>query len=203
MLRLLRLGAFVVALALPSTVLATTIDFEAFTDGDVITNQVTEVTFANAMVLTAGVSLNEFEFPPRSGTNVVFDDGGPMSITFTSPLASFGGYFTYLAPLTLEAFSPANVLLGSVTSAFSANLALSGDPGSSTNEFLQLAFASGIGSVTITGDPAGGSFVLDDATITALQSGPEPEPVPEPGTLTLLAVGTVAFARRRAGSITS
>jgi hypothetical protein len=34
------------------------------------------------------------------------------------------------------------------------------------NEFLQLAFASGISKLTVAGDPAGGSFVLDDLSFT-------------------------------------
>ena len=200
MLRLLRLVAFVVALALPSTVLASTIDFEGFTDGDVLTNQIADVTFSNGMVLTAGVSLNESEFPPRSGSNVVFDDGGAISIAFASPLASFAGYFTYLAPLTLEAFSTAHVSLGTVSSAFGSNVALSGDAGSSPNEFLQLAFASGVGSVTITGDLAGGSFVLDDLVLTALPTGPGSDPnvpAPEPATLILTALGLSQVRRLR------
>src|SRR4051794_8940612 len=176
MLRLLRLGAFLVTLAIPSSVLASTINFESFNDGDVLTNQIAGVTFSNATVLTAGVSLNEFEFPPHSGGNVVFDDGGAISLAFSSPLASFGGYFNYAEQLILRAFSPSNVLLGSVTSAFNSNLALSGDAGSSANEFLQLAFAAGIGSVTITGDAGGGSFTLDDASLTLLQTGPGPDP---------------------------
>ena len=195
MLRFLRLGVFVI-FAIPSTARATTIDFESFSDSDVLTNQIAGVTFSNATALTAGVSLNEIDFPPHSGDNVVVDDGGAMSITFASPLASFGGYFTYMAPITLEAFSPAHVSLGSISSAFSANFASSGN---SPNEFLQLVFASGLGSVTITGDVGGGSFVLDDAILTPLQGGPEPDPnapVPEPGTFTLIATAAAYVLRR-------
>jgi PEP-CTERM motif len=100
-----------------------------------------------------------------------------------------------LTQLTLEAFSPAHVSLGSITSAFGSNVALSGDPGSAANEFLQLAFASGLGSVTITGSPAGGSFVLDDALLTALPT--DPQPVPEPGTLGLALLGAAAWRAQR------
>jgi hypothetical protein len=62
-------------------------------------------------------------------------------------------------------------------------LALSGDPGSSPNEFLSVSFASSISSVTITGDPAGGSFVMDDATLATADT----ESVPEPTTFSLIA----------------
>src|SRR3954469_10391595 len=109
MLRLLRLGVFVVALAIPSTVLATTINFDSLSDSEAVTNQFAGVTFSNAIALTAGISLNEFDFPPRSGNNVVSDDGGAMSITFASPLSNFGGYFTYDHMLTIEAFNTAHV----------------------------------------------------------------------------------------------
>jgi hypothetical protein len=53
---------------------ATTLDFEGLNDGDVVTNQFAAqgVTISNGMVLTVGVSLNEFEFPPRSGTIAIF-----------------------------------------------------------------------------------------------------------------------------------
>src|SRR5258707_545906 len=80
------------------------VNFDTLSDGDIVTNQFPGLTFTNAIVLSAGISLNEFEFPPRSGTNVVSDNGGPISILFSSPFVSFGGYFTYLEPVTLLAF---------------------------------------------------------------------------------------------------
>lgn len=165
-----------------------TIDFEGFADGTALTTQYPGVTFANATIATAGISLNEFEFPPHSGENVVFDDGGPITIDFAKPALSFAGYFTYSVPLTLGAFNTANNLVASATSAFSNNEALSGDPGSSPNEFLQVSFEGGISDVTIIGAPAGGSFVLDDATIATTTST-----VPEPGSLVLLLIGVGIF----------
>ena len=183
---------------------ATTIDFESFVDGDILTNQVAGVTFSNATVVTAGISLNEAEFPPHSGEDVVVDDGGALSLSFATPIASFGGYFTYVVPITLQAFSSSNALLGTVTSAFSNNSLAFADPGSSPNEFLQLASATGIASVIITGDVSGASFLLDDVTLTPLQTGPDPgtdpAPVPEPATILLTLSGLAALpraARRR------
>ena len=152
-MRLAKLLIFVVALATTSTLKAdtTVIDFDGLLDSEPVTNQFSGVTFTNATVLTAGLSLNEFDFPPVSGTNVVFDDGGAMTLNFAAPIDSFGGFFTYAEPLTLSAFDSSNNLLASVTSAFSSNLGTAGDPGSSPNEFL-LASIAGISSVTITGD---------------------------------------------------
>jgi hypothetical protein len=172
-----------------------TLDFEGFSDSTVLTNQYPGVTFANATVITAGITLNEFELPPHSGTNVVFDDGGPMTISFATPVLSFGGYFTYYEPLTLQAFNASHTQIASATSAFSINVACGygppclGDPSSSPNEFLQVGFTAGISSVTITGDLAGTSFVLDDATITT--------GVPEPGTAFLLLTGLAGITSLR------
>lgn len=183
-----RCALLVALLLLPSALLANpiTIDFDGLSDLDSVTNQFPGFTFFNATVLSAGFSLNEFEFPPHSGSNLVFDDGGALVISFLTPFDSFSGYFTYSQSLTLEAFDASNNLLGTVNSAFFSNLALSGDPGSSPNEFLSLSFA-GISSVRITGDPTGGSFVLDDLTAT----------VPEPSSILLLLSGTAGLAAFR------
>ena len=179
-------------MALPSAVFATTltIDFESLSDGDGVTNQFPGVTFSNARVLTAGSSLNEFEFPPHSGSNVVFDDGGPISIGFNSPILSIGGYFTYLTPLMLTAFDANHIVLGSIASAFSSN---SGDAGSSPNELLQFSSGLGISSVIFAGNPLGGSFTLDDVTLTSL---PQTTAVQEPATLSLVLIGGAGILRR-------
>src|SRR5437773_157277 len=82
------------------------LDFENFQDSDNVTTQVPGMTFTDGTVLSGGVSLNEFEFPPASGTNVVFDNGGPIRIDFADPILSFGGLFTYAVPITITAFGP-------------------------------------------------------------------------------------------------
>jgi len=167
----------------------TLLDFEGFADGTVLTTQYAGVTFTDAAVLSAGVGLNEFEFPPHSGTNAAFDDGGPISIAFDAPVVSFNGYFTYTEPLTLAAFDALGNEVAAANSAFASNDALFGDPGSSPNEFLQVAFVGGISSVTITGDPAGGSFVMDDLTYASS--------VPEPASLYLTLTGAAALLALR------
>ena len=106
-----------------------------------------------------------------------------ITINFDFLVSKFSAYFTYLAPLTLEAFDASNNLLGSVNSAFSNNLAClagppcSGDLGSNPNELLHLSFAN-MASVTIAGDPLGGSFAMDDVNVS----------VPEPPTILLLGI---------------
>jgi PEP-CTERM motif len=172
---------------------STIVNFESLNDSDVVTNQIPGLAFVDATVLTAGVSLNEFEFPPHSGANVVFDDGGPMSIVFAVPQLTVGGYFNYVAGLTFQAFDASHTLLGSQTSSFTSNLALSGEVGSTPNEFLQFTSVTGIGSITITADPGGNSFTLDDLTLTPLANG---TPVPEPTTLVLVLTGAAAAWRR-------
>jgi hypothetical protein len=154
--------------------------FEGFADGSVLTNQLPGVTFAGAQVLSAGLSLNEFEFPPASGINAAVDLGGSIRIDFAVPAITFSGYFTYFFPLTLTAFDAANNPLGSDVSLFASNADLSGDAGSTPNELLLIA-AANIAYVTITGgDPAGNSFAMDDVQVTA---------IPEPTTFSILVAG--------------
>ena len=171
------------------------VDFETLPDSSPIidstsiTTQFPGLTFTDTTVISAGISLNEFEFPPHSGTNVAFDDGGPISIAFDSPITSFSGYFTYDEPLTLSAFDASDDQLTTATSLFSSNDALSGDTGSSPNEFLQVTSDLGISSITITGDPAGSSFVMDDVSITSA--------APEPTSLFLFVTGALGIGALR------
>ena len=172
------------------------LDFESFPDGTLLTNQYAGVVFSNAQILSAGASLNEQEAPPHSGVNVVSDDGGPMSLVFTTPVTSFGGYFNYNSPLTLDAYDASSTLIGSAQSLFTDNFALSGDAGSSPNELIELSPVGDISSIIITGNPGGGSFTLDDASFTPLTT-PLPPAVPEPNPGMLLLVGLVTLAARR------
>lgn len=173
MLRLLSLGLILSGCPLSADTVV--LSFDSFPDSTILTTQYPGVTFTNAMILTSGISLNEFEFPPHSMPSVVSDNNGPMSIEFANAIQSFGGYFTYTEGLTIDAFGAGNVLMASTTSAFSNNEALSGVVGSSPNEFLQV-IAANISYITITGDPTGGSFALDDATYTTGGSTGAPEP---------------------------
>ncbi len=168
---------------------ATTIDFEGLADSSVLLAQFPGLTFSNAIVLTAGLSLNEIDFPPHSGVNVASDAGGSVSIVFAIPVASVGGFFNYAVPVTLTGFDVSNQLTGQTNSLFSSNAAASGVPGSSPNEAIQIAFAAGISRLVIAGDPNGGSFTMDDLTFTS---------VPEPATLGLFLPGLAALGLRRA-----
>ncbi|SRR5712692_9300471 len=76
--------------------------------------------------------------------------------------------------------------LGSVRSAFSSNLALSGVFGSSPNEFLEFDSGVGIKSLMITGDPLGSSFTLDDLIVSPISATAA---APESSSLLLLGTG--------------
>jgi hypothetical protein len=139
--------------------------FEGYADSTILTNQYTGAIFSNAIVLTAGITLNDLEFPPHSPSNVASDNGGPMSIAFSSGVNSFSGYFTYGVPLTLQAFDASNHLLTSAASAFSNNEELSGVSGSHPNELLQLSSATSIYKIMMAGSSQGASFVMDDVSV--------------------------------------
>lgn len=124
---------------------------------------------------------------------MAFDNGGPIGIAFSTPVLSFAAYFTYIEPLSLLAFDASNTQIGSAVSLFSNNTGTGGDPGSSPNELLQLSSIGPISSVSITADPSGSSFVMDDVTLT---TGVAAVPEPSSFMLTFGCLG-VLFLRRR------
>lgn len=162
--------------ALPARASLVSYDFESFDDLTPLSGQISGLTFTNATVLKAGFSLNELSFPPNSGANVVFDDGGAITIDFDQPVFGIAARFTYLTTLTLSIFDDSHAELGRVTSAFASNEgAGAGSVGSSPNDHLALTNLAGrISRLTITGNLAGGSFVLDDLTVDTGNSVPEP-----------------------------
>ena len=166
-----------------------TINFEAFSDLDFVNTQIPGLTFTHAVVLTSGKSVNEQEIPPRSGTHLIMDFVGPMTVSFVAPVISFGAYFTYLTPVQLFAFDDKSNLVDSVASSYFNNQALSGDAGSSPNEFLSLNFAGGISSVSILGNPDGFSFALDDLTFDPRVDAP----ISAPGTIDLLVLSLLTM----------
>jgi len=161
---------------------STIVDFEGLPDGTFLSNQYSGLTFSNAQIATAGISLNELEFPPHSGVNVAVDVSGPMSILFATPVSSVGGYFTYASLLVLAGYDASSNLVDSAASAFNTNEALTGEAGSSPNEFLQVSSSVDIVKITITAETTGSSFGLDDLVYSA-----EAVVIPEPSTLKVAA----------------
>lgn len=178
--------------AVPCKLQGAAIDFEGLGDLESVTTQFPGLTFTNTISLTAGVSLNEIDFPPRSGSVVVSDDGGPITILFATPTLAFSAYFTYITQLTLEAFDTTDSSVDLAFTQFAANDGFSGEPGSSPNELLQVTSAGGIARVVITGDAFGGSFVMDDIEYETA--------VPEPTSLSMFALalglGTLLSCKR-------
>jgi len=165
--------------------LADTIDFETFTDGDTVNTQFSGVTFGgDPVALTAGLSLNEFDFPPASGFNVIFDANGPITVTFTGSVTDVSAYLTYTAASTLQIFDSSNNLVGTYNSLSISNVG--------SNELFSVSYAGGIDHAVFSGDPAGGSFTLDDLSFSA---GTVPS-VPEPASLLLLATGAVLLMKK-------
>lgn len=170
-----------------------TLDFEGLTDLEEVTAQFPGLVFSNALVFSAGTTLNEFEFPPNSGSKVITDNGGPVTISFSQQVYSLSAYFTYLTPVTLTAFDSSNNPIGSQIPAFSANYVSSANP---PNELIAFNSIVGISSVTLSGEQFGGSFVFDDLTYdTEAPVTGVPDPASTLGLVMLAAAGM--FATRR------
>jgi hypothetical protein len=187
--------AVMVTTATPVAAAPILIDFEALTEGDT-PGLLSGVTLSDAMVLTAGSGLNEIDFPPVSGVNVVFNLLTELRLDFVDAVSNVGGYFTYVGALTLSAFDSSNNLLGVANSLHDVNYAGSGNP---AQELLQFTSTTAIAYVTIGSAIGPGTFVLDDLSFEVAEGGggdPNP-PVPEPATVSLVLLGAAVAAGRQ------
>jgi hypothetical protein len=167
--------------------MVTIIDFEGMPDMVSVTNQYAPlgVNFQEGIILTAFSSLNEVDFPPHSGDQVLGDDMGPIVANFITPVSYSGAYFTYSKTLNLYAYDSSDNLITTASSLAYDNYG--------ENEFISLSSVTPISRLVIAGNPLGGSFIMDDFEF-------EPTTViPAPGALLLGMIGTsiVGFARRR------
>ena len=135
------------------------------------------LTFANAAVFQSDISLVAEEFPPRSGFNVLGDDGGSLTISLPTLAVGVSGFFTYTTQLTLTVFR-SGVEVGSAQSSGFENFISAGGDGNEEIAFSGTEFDQ----VQIVGDPTALSFFVDDLTID-LQDSQTPAPVPEPVTV--------------------
>jgi len=83
----------------PTATVANTLDLEGFPDSTILGTQSPGVTFTNTIILSAGISLNEFEFPPHSGVNVVSHNGDRSPFISVRQLQVLADFFTHINPL--------------------------------------------------------------------------------------------------------
>jgi hypothetical protein len=165
---------------------ASTIGFEELQDLTSVTDQYSSlgVTFSAGIAAEAGVSLFEQECPPHSGDKALLVEKGPLTLLFVSPVTQFSAYLTYAAPMTLTFYDLTGSSITMFNSYFFSNLGMSGDAGSSPNEFFSFQYSSGISKLVFSTGSGDDSYVLDDITVSA---------VPEPAVSFLLAAGILSL----------
>lgn len=164
---------------------AVTLNFEDLPDSVSVANFYASegVLFTEAISLTAGFSLNEFDFPPSSGQVSIGDDWGPMEITFDSSVENIFANFTYGTQLTFAAFDINDSLLATFVNPGVENYGLT--------EIISLGF-TGVNRLVIAGDPFGASYIMDDFNFDFVQDS-SPSAVPEPTTFLLMTCGIIGL----------
>jgi len=155
---------------------ATLITFEGLPDNLSISNEIPGLTFNGATVLTAGLTLNEFDFPPNSGDNVAASLTNQLEVSFANLMDTVSGYFTYADSLTFSTYDTNGALLASIQSAGASNLG--------GNELIALT-GQGIASLRINSN---NGFTLDDLSFSNASV-----PVPEPATILLFVIGALGL----------
>lgn len=171
-------AALVLSFQLIQTANAGFVDFENFSDFDSLTTEIPGLIFNDATVLTAGISLNEFDFPPHSGNNVIASFSGVLTINFDTPINLVGGFVSYAdaAGVNLSLYDINNILLAD---AFFASPV--GPLNIVSNQFISLGVSNISSMVVSLNSPIPDNpFTIDDLTY-----------VPEPATVLLISLGMI------------
>lgn len=180
---------FLVALfmmaAFASPVRAALIDFESLALDEFVTNQFAAegVLFGNAINLVAGITLNEIDFPPSSGTNVIAGlDLGALSATIPLGASHVSMQMTTALNASVRFFDSLDALLGEIL--VTPNLG-----GQTLVSFDSL---SPIATVSIGDQATGSAFFLTVDDFEFVTSA-----VPEPSMLVLMIWGLLPVAAAR------
>jgi hypothetical protein len=184
-------------LTLASPAHATVVDFDDVSAGGKLStlskyNPYEYLTWTNSWFL-GDTAVNGYGNAAHSGTQFVSNGFGVNNLGISSATAFNldGAWFATPATngskatwINISAYDAANHLIGST-----GNIAING-----TYSWVQAGFAN-VSRLTITRDK--GWFVMDDLSMSAIS--PVPSPVPEPGSVVLLAAGLLmtGFAATR------
>jgi hypothetical protein len=193
MKKILMICAIIIGVAgLASAAPTVVIDFESLAELDIVDNQFLALGAdfgGTASILRAGSSLNPI-FPPKSGSNVIYDDpqlgSGIIRVDAVGlPWAMAGAFVTGNTDVTLTAYASDGSVLGSASTG-GANY-IGAPTALLPNIFLSVT-ANGIAYVELS--DSGNTFVVDDFTLQA---------IPAPGAILLggIGAGLVGWLRRR------
>jgi hypothetical protein len=179
------LAAVVATSSAASAASNVSIDFESLALDEFVTNQFADqlVIFGNAVTLVSGISLNEIDFPPTSGVNVISGLGaGPLGAAFVQPAHFVAFSITTADTAVVRYYDTTATLLGQ--SLVDANL------GSSSRVEFDTA-GQVIAGLTFSSLATNNAFFL---TVDDFEAA-----IPEPSALLAMAVGLlpIAFAVRR------
>jgi hypothetical protein len=167
---------------------AALIDFESLALDEFVTDQFAAqgVLFGNAVTLVAGISLNEIDFPPTSGANVIGGfEFGPLVASLPLGAAHVSLKLTTGVPAAVRFFDSLDSFLGE---------SLVG-PNLGGNTLVAFDSLTPIATVSIGDEMFGSAFFLTVDDFDAVGRAPEPS------MLLLMAFGllpvAVSVARRR------
>jgi hypothetical protein len=197
------------------TVASEPITFEGWPNGTSLTTQYPNVTFNGAVILgPAALDLSDpitgqpwVPYPPHSGTNLIYDPNGTLTLTFSSPVNFVNGYFTYTNGVVMTAYNSSNTLLATAQAGASPSIPYNWVPAPSDpihnpppNQLIGITLATpSISSVVISSldNSIPDSYVFaDDISFTGSINL---NPVPEPSSVILLGVVFLAGGYRYYG----
>lgn len=181
------ISTFIFSLLITHSAFAGFVDFEQFSDNDSLTTQVPELAFSDATVLTAGVSLNEIEFPPHSYDNVIAVFSGTLKINFDSPMSWVSAYISYADADGVDLYLYLYDINETILAYQSFQAPVSPPDNIISNQFISLG-AAGIYSMAVSLDSNNQNhpFLLDDLTY-----------IPEPASYLLVIVGLLGIHAKK------